>query len=407
MAEQFMNAAQWELLSLLACSLQNKQYNMPDTVDWEKLYRESRSQAVALQAYNAIANPSQDGQSLRRYALTTVWNNAQVHEHHAYLHRLMTQNHIPYCVMKGCASAYYYPNPGLRTMGDVDFLVKEEDVHKTAEILKTEGFAVSQTEHVCHWVFQKEKMHLEMHFSPAGMPNGEPGVLLRWYLADIFDKAAPAEVEGVTFQKPDDFHHGLILLMHTYHHMVAEGVGLRHLCDWAVFVQRSPSERFVQMFRDKLSACGLWRFTQIISCMAVRYFGIAYADWMGQQDETLCDILMEEILSGGNFGVKDKHRADQAMALSNRGKDGFRKPPLLQMISSLNNAAVNQFPILKKFTILKPFGWIMLACRRCFRVLLGRRTLPDMDNIIGEASRRRKLYQQLHLFETEETTLEQ
>ena len=407
MAEQSMNPLQRELLSLLASSLQNKKYSLPNTVDWEMLYRESRAQAVALQVYDAIADPSQVGAALRRYALSTMWNNAQVHKYHAYLHRLMTEHRIAYCVMKGCASAYYYPNPGLRTMGDVDFLVKEEDMAKTAEILQAEGFSVSQTDHVCHWVFQKDKMHLEMHFVPAGMPNGEPGVLLRRYLTDIFETAAPVDIDGETFQKPDDFHHGLILLMHTYHHMVAEGLGLRHLCDWAVFIQQIPGDRFVQLFQDKLSACGLWRFTQIISYIAVRYLGVAYQAWMGQPDEPLCDAIMEEILTGGNFGAKDRNRADQAMAISNRGKDGFRKPPLVQLVLSLNRASVNQFPILKRWTVLKPFGWIMLACRRCFRVLRGSRKLPDLDNMLGEAANRRKLYQQLHLFEMEEVTPKQ
>ena len=57
-------------------------------------------------------------------------NNLMEHDE---LNRLMTENDIPYCALKGLASAYYYPEASLRDMGDVDFLVRGQDFERAKE----------------------------------------------------------------------------------------------------------------------------------------------------------------------------------------------------------------------------------------------------------------------------------
>jgi hypothetical protein len=52
----------------------------------------------------------------------------------------MTENGIPYCILKDAASACRYPDPLLRTMGDVDFYVPEQYTEKARDIFLREGF---------------------------------------------------------------------------------------------------------------------------------------------------------------------------------------------------------------------------------------------------------------------------
>lgn len=61
--------------------------------------------------------------------------NLMISYEHTQLHELMTENRIPYVILQGAASASYYPTPILRTMGDVDFLVKERDVARAGALL--------------------------------------------------------------------------------------------------------------------------------------------------------------------------------------------------------------------------------------------------------------------------------
>lgn len=95
-------------------------------------------------------------------------------------------------------------------------------------------------------------MHLEMHFNLAGIPEGKPGELVREYSKDIYEKASLCRLNNGEAMLPSPFHHGLIILLHTCHHMTGEGIGLRHLCDWAVFVNSLSDDEFRQLFEDRL-----------------------------------------------------------------------------------------------------------------------------------------------------------
>ena len=391
------------LLGLLADNLFQVEYVPEQETDWQRVFQESVQQAVALHAYDVASAFLSEQQSKiwGDYAFRSLQYNATIHGQNTYLHELLTKNGIDYCILKGCSSAYYYPDPFYRAMGDVDFLIRKEDIEKATEVLKAEGFTPWDTEHICHIVFRKENMHFEMHFEPAGMPEGKAGEQIRSYLEDVFEKAELIKTESATFLKPSDFHHGLIILMHTYHHMLSEVIGLRHLCDLAVFFDRFSNDEFIDVFYEKLSAVGLWRFTKILGMVSHRYLGLPYRAWMGNVDETLCADVIGDIFSGGNFGNKDKERTNQGIVISNRGKDGIGRPALVQMIITLNELACTPYPFLRKVKVLRPFGWIFLGVRRVCRIVTGKRKMVRIKGMFGAAERRKKIYMQFHLFETE------
>lgn len=85
----------------------------------------------------------------------------------------------------------------------------------------------------------------------------------------------------MTFRNPEPFYHGLIMLLHMRHHLLAEGMGLRHLCDWAVFVDHFSDDEFRAMFEKKLKKTGLWRFAVTVSLSAHLAIGLPYREFMG------------------------------------------------------------------------------------------------------------------------------
>lgn len=52
----------------------------------------------------------------------------------------MEEEKIPYAFFKGYELRELYPVPELRTMGDVDVLVRDEDLERTAEVLCGLGY---------------------------------------------------------------------------------------------------------------------------------------------------------------------------------------------------------------------------------------------------------------------------
>ncbi len=400
-----LTSIQTTILAALSAFMNGEHYQAPQDTDWKGLFKESIHQAVALsclQGLEVATMPKEAQAAWQNYAMRSLQSNASVHAQHDYLHELMAKAEIPYTILKGSASAYYYADPLMRSMGDVDFYVADENILKTAEMLAENGFVQRDMKHLSHLIFNKEKIHLELHFKPAGLPEGEMGEIVKGYLADIYERGEVVEIDGSRFYKPSDFHHGLIILMHTYHHMLSEGIGLRHLCDWAAFVASFDSESFAEVFQEKLERVGLWRFAQILSATSYRYLGIPYRNWMGQVDEGLCENIILDIFAGGNFGEKDKERSVQGLSISDRGKGGVKKSKWAQFFASVNASAKVQFPRLAKIPILKYFCFIPLGCRYSFRVLTGKRKRLKFASNMKQAEERKQLYKQFELFEVKD-----
>ncbi len=395
---------QTTILSSLAAFIKGEKYVPPQETDWEALFKESVHQAVALsclQGLDLTDIPTEVKRGWKNYAMRSLSSNIRIHEQHSYVHQLMADNHIAYAILKGSASAYYYDDPLMRSMGDVDLWVADKDLQKAADILLENGFVQRDMKHLSHWIFNKEKIHVELHFKPAGLPDGDMGDIIKGYLLMIFTEGEIVEIAGNTFYKPSDFHHGLIILMHTYHHMLSEGIGLRHLCDWAVFVKHFNDGDFAMVFEEKLAAVGLWKFAQILSWLSYFYLGISYKKWMGKVDEALCEKVMVDIFAGGNFGEKDEERTVQGMSISNRGKDGVKKRKFGQLIVSVNEMGKTQFPKMGKTPFFKCFCFIPLGFRYAFRVLTGKRKRINVVGNMKQAEERKKIYEQFKLFEVE------
>lgn len=394
---QNITKEQQALLNLLSNNIFGSDKKIPKSINIEELLRESKNQAVtAIICNNKKLFDSSDPTLILRH----LASNSQIFANHTLVHNIMTEAGIPYTVLKGAASAYYYPEPILRAMGDVDFFVKKQDLERATEVLKQHGFTPWEENHICHIVFMKDKIHLEMHFEPAGMPNGDAGVLARGYIEDIIETSSLVKNEPCTFVNPDKFHHGFIMLLHMQHHLLSEGIGLRHLCDWAVFVNSFKDDEFEELFRERLGKVGLWKFAKMISLTAHVSVGLPYQNFMGR-DKDFAEALLVDIITGGNFGAKDEARKGEGMFISNRGKDGIRHSRFVQFILSLNQIVYSQWPITAKCKILLPFGWIYFCTRRIFRESIGTRKKTEIKKVLINSKSRKELYKQLRLFETE------
>lgn len=398
------------IFGLLGQQLFDVPFAPEEGVDWEDVLRESKNQAVFCQVFaDCHALPGMDeelrNETWNRLAKGTL-KNMRVHAQHTDLHSLMTGHKIPYVTLKGAASARYYPDPQSRGMGDVDFYVGEGDYDRAMEVCRDAGFEASGLDHICHVVLRKGRVHMEMHRMPAGVPDGQVGEIVKAYLSTLQEDAILVQNPQVTCWCPSDFHHGLIMLLHMQHHMLAEGIGLRHLCDWAVFVNHFREEEFPGLFREKLQAIGLWRLARLLSLCAVCCLGLPRQSWMVEDaaDSELALALMEDILSGGNFGRKDRQRVYEGMFISNRGKDGVRNRRISQGVQALTRITYMKYPMVEKYPVLLPFGWVAAVGGYLVRTRERNKKGYDIHALSAfrKSASRISLYQQLGLFEPEQ-----
>ena len=395
-----MNQTQKTLLGVLAQSLSGIEYEIPENTDWEALFQESKVQAVAPMVFSGVAEKCKGSdvfQEWKSVTMRSVQNNMKIQWQHGALHKMLTSHNIPYCVIKGCTSAKDYPDPLLRSLGDVDFLVPDEYWEQAKQLLIEDGFVATGEEHDFHLGFHKGRLVMEMHHEPFGL-KGEGAQALLEIVPELIEKGKVIQCDGATFRGPDDFGHGIVILLHAYRHLIDTGVGVRHLCDWAAFVSKFSDQEFCTIFRERFEALGIWKLTQVFSATAHCYLGIPYRSWMGKIDKEMCRMLMIDILNGGNFGRGGHERTTQNLSVYGNEKELATGNTTIQLLRGLNRTAIQRYPRLMKIRIFRPFGWVILGVRYVFRVLTGKRKKAPTDTM-KMAAMRRKLYQQLGVFE--------
>lgn len=380
-------------------------HSVLETVDWQAVMQESAQQAVLISAFDAAAAykkyiPAAVYQHWFQRVSRGMMSNLRVNNAQRELISLLEAHGYPYVILKGESAASYYPRPELRHLGDVDFLIEASQKDEIEKIFLAAGYTSELHEHICHIVLKKPGAHLEMHFEIAGIPYGRPGEIVRAYMQDtLFCKKRIGSAD-TGFYSPDEAHHGLILLLHMQHHMVAEGLGLRHLSDWAAFVDQTREMPFWEArLLPLLKRIGLYKYAAVMTKVCADALGTACPSW-AQAEPELCGAILQDILTGGNFGRKDQERRSAGMMISEHGKDGLSHGSIYNLWKTLHQSTPGKFPVVQRIKVLHPvldaYRAGVYLCRRA----AGKR--PSLVKMGKFAQERRSVYEQLEIFETEE-----
>lgn len=346
--------------------------------DWQDIFDEAKAQSVALMSFDATKKypgtiPEQVYNSWFNCSVSSIINNTKILNAQKQMHELFSKNNIKYVVLKGSASSYYYPDYSNRVLGDIDFLVALEDFPKTKEILVANGYEMDLEDHDLHTVFKKDNVTLELHKKPAGMPEGEPGLLAEEFMKNILCEAITEE--DPAFVRPTDKIHALVILFHTIYHMFAGGMGLRQLCDWACFVNKTHDQCF---WEDELlplfKKMGLLKFVMTLTYTCIRHLDIQTPEWFVAGKAELADQIFDKVMLVGNFGKKDRSRPKRFCFISANGERLSFTRKILKMFMSVNRTNSKMYPFLKKLPILHPFVTLWRIIKYLYLSAIGKKS---------------------------------
>lgn len=370
-------------------------------VDWEKVIAESKAQAVLLLACDSAvlvkdSIPAELFDMWKASAFKGMMNNMKVQKSQRDMISILSEKRYPYMILKGLAAAYYYPRPELRALGDVDFLIDPDMKVDISYLFVENGYEKSLENHICHVVFKKPGAHLEMHFEPSGIPNGEQGEKVRAFLNKAVYKCSEVKVGNDVFNMPNAMYHGMILALHMQHHQVSEGLGLRHLCDWACFVHKTVDESFWEELLAEFASIGLLTYIKLMTKTCSLYLGSKLPVWAEEVDDQICEDIMNDILASGNFGKKDEIRSRSGMMISNHGKDGTSHTKAFYLYMTLHMASAEKNPAVKDNKVRWFLEDIKRAIIYLYKMMKGERL--SFIKMIPEADKRKKLYEEFQLF---------
>lgn len=403
-----LSKEQQVLLNLIAMSISDN----PDSlilsnedltgVNFITVAKESIFQAVNIQAYSqayrykdCVTEPVLN--KWEEYAVSLTMSNLNVLTQQNELVQILNESGYKYAIIKGTSSSTYYKNPSQRALGDVDFLIKREDKDAIEKLLVEKGYEKDAMAHSSHVIFKKPGAHLEMHFEIAGLPDNEYRDLIRKFVEPTVETAVEKELESSKFLSPISTYHGLIIILHTQHHMQADGLGLRHLCDFAVFVSKTHKEEFWQKdLLPLLKKIGLYKFLCVMVNACVNYLKIPKPDWVIDFVEPTAKDVMLDVFTGGNLGKKDNVRSRSGMLIAQKGRK--KRGALATLAVSLHKAVLLKYPIVKKWWILYPFVYTYKAIQNVLRMIFGKRV--SITQMAPEAKKRQNLYDKLEIYKT-------
>ena len=379
-----MNENQKKLLTLLAANIA-KSDAKTDDISPENvcaIMGEAFSQAVPLLALDILTKDKIPAEILNKVA-TFAAKNLNLRQVQKGFVKLLDENEIPYVILKGEAAAADYPDPTLRLLGDIDILVEPENLEKVGKLLEDKGFEADAEENGSHRVYRSHSVRIEVHWKIPGMPENEA---ISAYLQNVIRDAVSVNGE---FKAPKDEHQVLILLLHAKHHILYEGIGLRHLCDLACLFNKTASADFyekklVPLFEE----AELATFAKIVAKTCSTYLGSALPDFAKDDDDDLCREFIEDIFEGGNFGEKDEGRIRSGSVM----KDGRGKSATQSMFATLGENVKARANGRK---ILYPFLYIGLSVKYLVLVISGKRPTPKKT--ASDINKRKELYKKMQI----------
>ncbi len=394
------------ILELLALSINgNSDMNIDNEIieraDWDTIGLISSHHAVTPMVFDRMAKfkdliPKDIYSKWYSHILKVLSQNSVVQNAQQEL-TMALKGKYDYVILKGLAAAAYYPKPELRGLGDVDFLVNQEKADEIANLIVKQGYE-NYLDNGRHITFKKTGKMLELHREIPGVPYGKKGEITNKFISDIFEKSIDISLLGGDFKMPADAHHGTVLLLHSAYHLVSEGLGLRHLCDWACFVNSTSDKEFWESdFLPLLKQIGMYNFAAILTKSCAKYLKIKCPKWANWVDEIIADELMEDVLTGGNFGQLDKTRKGSGMMISEHGKGGTKNSKAYNLFRALHTSMHTVYPILKKAPYLYPFIFVWRIIKYLFKMLKGER--PSLIAAAGKANQRKEFYDKLKIFE--------
>ena len=313
-------------------------------MDWRLLYEFASKQAMLGVCFDGIERLGKEYPEVLRLNpigrdVLMAWMakaqqirrlNMNVNGVAAKLYSMLKEDGLRCCILKGQGNALMYGNPYLRNPGDVDVWV-----NASREVIMEYGrrnFDLEDDIRYQHLETTMDGVPVELHFMPCVMNNPIYNARLqKWFrrnadlqcsnVVELPDGAGEIAVPTTAFNV-------VYQLCHLYHHFFDEGIGMRQMVDYYYVLVKSEERRVknctategkanVTSLQRELKYLGLWKFAGAVMYVLHVVLGLPEERMIRSMDVKRGELLLSEILNGGNFGkhfTKYGHFTQQGMA---------------------------------------------------------------------------------------------
>ena len=281
--------------------------------EWETMHDMAKKQSIVGVVFKSVQRMGQDATIPRQLRMRWFFQVGQIknrnmllNQRSAELVKMLQQDGFDCCVLKGQGNAMMYPNPYVRSTGDIDLQVKGGRDKVVEYVRKRFPHTKIRYQHIDYKVFPD--VPVEIHFIPTFMNNPLYNRRIQTWMegqmaeqcqnkVDLPDGAGQIAVPAATFNI-------VYQLAHLMRHFFDEGIGLRQFMDYYYLLLTAKDKRETERAELEMlfRRLGLWKFAGATMYVMREVFSLEEDFLIAPVDERRGKTLVAEILKGGNFG---------------------------------------------------------------------------------------------------------
>lgn len=178
-------------------------------------------------------------------------------------------------VLKGYSCALNWPRPEHRPCGDIDIWQFGQQREADAVLSQQTGIKIDLSHHH-HTTFKWEGILVENHFDFINVHDYKSSKEIERILKDLGrDESFFVEVNGENVYLPSPNLHSLFMIRHAASHFASTYITLRHVLDWAFFVENHTKEIDWEWLKGVLDKYHMSDFFNCMNAICVEDLGFA------------------------------------------------------------------------------------------------------------------------------------
>ena len=328
-----MQRTKQQFLELLRAGLWGTPANaelFSNDVDWKVIFRLAKEQTVSIIIADGIETLPKELWPPREGLVKLMMLRVKTTQMHSLLNSTISQivealnaQNIPSALLKGQGVAQNYRLPESRTCGDIDLYTGTEGYHKACEVIEKlnndENYHGLECTHHMHLSLNGVEVEVHRH---AGffMSSRHNAIFQEWTRNNIDANFGKQELKvwdnnGTAINLPTPTFDAFYILQHTVRHMTTEGVGLRQVCDWAMYLHRYHSEIDTKELKKYLKIFHLEAIWCEFGILATNILGLSKSELPLAPEKMTSkktEKLLRQIFISGNFGRYDANGKDNS-----------------------------------------------------------------------------------------------
>ena len=346
-----MNILQRNILNLIKNAITEDKQFLDPSANWEEILSATKAAHIVPLICAGIHPQQEMAEETKKAFLHITYQSMMVdRSQSAALHKMETlfrENGIDYMPLKGAVLKALYPQPQMRSMGDLDILIRLDQYDRIRTLLIGNDFVEGEeTDHELIW-YKKPYTQFELHKHLIPSYNDD-------YYAYFGDGWKLAEKTQIPGRYEMSAEHTLIYIFaHFAKHYRDGGIGIRHLVDLWVY-RRAYPQLDQQYICDELDKLGLKAFYLNVQKTLDACFE------NGEETEvTTC--IVDWVFGSKVYGSQEKSNEANALRVTKRSRSVAHAKLKSAWLQIFPVPAVmrKKYPLLKRAPMLLPVMWVV------------------------------------------------